>query len=157
MSTETSSASLEAYKAGLQSGWDDIENIPDYVTLPEGSFKGIIQSADFSELEAKDGKDAVGISRFTVLVSDNLDNPEAVEGIVGGLAQFSFMGEQGKARIKKSLWPVIEGLAVPNIDALWEQLPNKEIVFTVKTTKSKPDADGVTKTYCNLVAAMLAE
>ena len=155
--SEQNNAALEAYNASLQTGWDDIEDVPDYVTLPEGTFRGIITDAKVEVIEGKDGKEDTAVSKFVVQVTQNIDNPEVTEGIVGCLASYGYVGDFGKKMIKKSMWEIITGLGVANIADLWEQLPGKEVVFTTKTTYSKPDLEGHKKTYSNIQLIMLAE
>ena len=99
--SEQNNAALEAYNASLQTGWDDIEDVPDYVTLPEGTFRGIITEAKVEVIDGKDGKEDTAVSKFVVQVTQNIDNPEVTEGIVGGLASFGYVGDFGKKMIKK--------------------------------------------------------
>jgi hypothetical protein len=153
---ETSSAALEAYTASLQTGWDDIEDVPDYVQLVSGSYKGVVTAASIEAITGTEGREDVGISKLTVQITECLEEGAVTEGVVGGLAGFGFVGETGKKFIKKSMWEVIQTLGVTNIADLWEQLPGKEVLFVVKNTYSKPDAEGNKKTFSNLQVVTLA-
>lgn len=167
----TDAEKLALAQTMMDSNWDEIADLPDFVNLPMGSFL-----VDVTRAEAalnKDGTDVVLKVIFEVVDTLELaqfpgvpaaDLPAGSAPAPGSLTSYQYHGAIGIAKFKKIFGDTPQKLGAANPTQFIEILAsgavrNLAITTTLRADKEKVDlqADGSTKPkqYSELVTAAL--
>lgn len=139
MSEQELDTGIDLFDAILDAGWDDIPDLPDFVTLPNGMFKVLCE--DVKVNPAKGDKRAYIVLRFSVVSTLELGEgtPEAValEVPTGSLFSQNFQDQEGKpgsavSSLKKVFGDVGTALGASTPRALLDQLVGTELIVLNK-------------------------
>lgn len=147
---------INATQALLETGWDNIDDLPSYVQLLDSSSLLELLRGEFRVDASKDSAAVIITAAVKEIldVPDNLSYPATQRDIKpGSLVSFRYSGDIGIRALKRDFSAVIEGLGATSPAAFLEGLAGAQIAVTTKSRKDRNDPD---TRYTDVVTATLA-
>lgn len=150
--TEDNIDKLALFNSMLETGFDDIENLPDFVNLLDGSFLLNIEKVEIGKTQDETN----GSVSIRCSLVETLGRPEVGEWpelAPGSLVNFRYYGDFGIKKLKKEWAEVIAGLQCPTPAAFIDMAAGATIAVT---TRSRADKEDKSVRYTDVVSAVLA-
>lgn len=150
MTTEIqNTAEIEATLAYLNASWDDIEDLPEYINPPTGSYKCLIEKAELKEPNAKqevpEPSIRVHLEITEVMECDAEEQPKA-----GSKVMFTYKGKKGVQNFKKQFLPLAAAISATGPMELIDRMAGCEVAVVMQSSPS----DNPDRPYTNIRTLM---
>lgn len=146
-----SGENISKVSALLNTNWEEIENLPDFVAPQNGSYKFVVEKAEVKTDEDNDKISVLVIMSIKETVET--DVPMETPYPEGTLCSLRYFGEFGVKLFKKDWSHVQEAIGAASPAEVIDQLAGLEVFGTMRQRKDKDDP---TKVFAEAVTIVMA-